>query len=463
MLYKKARREYSHNFRIYLVSIMRTKFTIVLLASIILIYNATAQDNQSLRYHADRKDVFIGAAVSNAFFGFTPTNTYVTTLKGEFNALVAENAMKFGPLRPSETTFNFNSADYLVDFALDNNMEIRGHALIWHNQLPSWVEEGDFSRDELLAVMEEHITTVVGRYKGQIREWDVVNEAIVTNTPDNFRRTIFYNTIGPEYIDSAFVYAHRADPDALLFYNDYSAESINEKSNVMYEMVQGMLERGIPIHGVGLQSHFILNSINFSSMDQNMKRFADLGLLTNITELDIRMHNSLFDDPQALADQAENYKQLMELCLENESCTSFIMWGFTDAFSWVPGFFENYGNALIYDHNYHPKPARDSLFSTLSDGYDFPSYISHHNLSDLDIKVFPNPAKDNITIESKTGKTNLKTEIFDLTGRKVLEVRHQSLHSENIDLSTISKSGTYILTISNKENKIQRSIIQIIK
>jgi len=442
---------------------MKIKFILSLVSCMISFNSLKAQDDQSLRYHANRKDVFIGTAVSNAFFGFAPTNQYVETLKGEFNALVAENAMKFGPLRPSSTTFSFTNSDYLVDFAIENEMEIRGHALIWHNQLSSWVEEGDFSREELLAVMEDHISTVVGRYKGKIREWDVVNEAIDTNTGDNFRRTIFYNTIGPEYIDSAFVYAHRADPDALLFYNDYSAERINEKSNVMYEMVQGMLERGIPIHGVGLQSHFILNSMNFSSMDQNMKRFGELGMLTNITELDIRMHNSVFDDPQALADQAKNYKKLMELCLENESCTSFLMWGFTDAFSWIPNFFENYGNALIYDHNYQPKPARESLFEVLSEGYDFPSYISHHNTSDLDINVFPNPAKDKITIESKTGKTNLTTEIFDLTGRKVLEMRHQSIYIQNIDLSAINKSGTYLLVVSNKENKIQRSMIQIIK
>lgn len=442
---------------------MKNQFITILLLKALTLQVANSQDDHTLRFHADRQNILIGAAVSNAFFGFAPTHQYVETLKEEFNALVAENTMKFGPLRPSATTFNFNNTDHLVNFANENQMEIRGHALIWHNQLPSWLEEGDFSREELLAVMEEHITIVVGRYKGQIREWDVVNEAIDTNTPDNFRRTIFYNTIGPEYIDSAFVYAHRADPDALLFYNDYSAERINEKSNVMYEMVQGMLERGIPIHGVGLQSHFILNSINFSSMDQNMKRFADLGLLTNITELDIRMHNSLFDDPQALADQAENYKQLMELCLENESCTSFLMWGFTDAFSWVPGFFENYGNALIYDQSYEPKPARESLFDVLSEGYDFPSSITQYPDCQWQINIFPNPAKDQLVVEADGENAGFKTTIFDMTGRKIIETQHQPFHKQVIDLNTVEKSGTYLLVVSDRKNKIQRSIIQIIK
>ncbi len=422
-----------------------------------------AEDDESLRFHADRQNIFLGTAVSNAFFGFAPSHQYVQTLKGEFNALVAENAMKFGPLRPSATTFNFNSADHLVNFANENGMQIRGHALIWHNQLPSWLEEGSFSREELLAVMEEHITTVVGRYKGQIREWDVVNEAIDTNTPDSYRRTIFYNTIGPEYIDSAFVYAHRADPGALLFYNDYSAEKINEKSNVMYEMVQGMLERGIPIHGVGLQSHFILNSIHFSSIDQNMKRFAELGMLTNITELDIRMHSSLFDDQLALADQAENYKQLMEVCLENESCTSFMMWGFTDAFSWIPNFFDNYGSALIYDQSYEPKPARESLFDVLSEGYDFPSSITQYPESQWHINIFPNPAKDQLVVEANAENAGFKTAIFDMTGRKIIETQHQPFHKQVIDLNTVEKSGTYLLVVSERENKIQRSIIQIIK
>src|SRR5690606_5078017 len=138
-------------------------------------------------------------------------------------------AMKFGPLRPSRNTFNFNAADALIDFAEANDMQVRGHTLLWHNQNPDWLNNGNFSRDEMIEIMREHITTVVGRYRGRIVAWDVVNEAIADN--GQLRNTIWLQTIGPEYIEMAFEFAHEADPQALLFYNDYNAEGSGTKSD----------------------------------------------------------------------------------------------------------------------------------------------------------------------------------------------------------------------------------------
>ncbi len=247
-------------------------------------------------------------------------------------------------------------------FAGANEMYVHGHTLVWHNQVPSWLASGSFTRDEMIDILRDHIYTVAGRYSGTIAAWDVVNEAV--NDDGSLRNTLWLSRIGPEYLDLAFQFASDADPNARLVYNDYGNESINAKSNGIYDLVSGLMARGIPIHGVGFQLHITRSGINLPSFVQNMQRFADLGLEIYITELDVRMQLPV--TPKKLATQANVYAGILNACLAQSACRAFQMWGFTDAHSWVPSFFPGYGAALIFDEMYQPKPAYDALSLGLS-------------------------------------------------------------------------------------------------
>ncbi|MBI3537985.1 MAG: endo-1,4-beta-xylanase, partial [Chloroflexi bacterium] len=191
---------------------------------------------QSLRALAFNRGIQIGAAIN--VDALKKDAQYAATLAREYSALTPENVMKMGPLRPTQTTYKFDDADYLVNFAQTNGMQVRGHTLVWHNQIPKWLSDGNFSREQLIAILREHITTVVARYRGKIAAWDVVNEAIDDKT-GNLRETIWSKGIGAEYIEMAFRFARDADPNVKLIYNDYSGEATNKKSDAIYNLVKG--------------------------------------------------------------------------------------------------------------------------------------------------------------------------------------------------------------------------------
>lgn len=325
------------------------------------------ETTETLRELAEARGIAIGAAAETNFRDID--QRYSTLLAREFNMVTAGNAMKFGPLRPSRNTFNFNAADALIDFAEANDMQVRGHTLLWHNQNPDWLNNGNFSRDEMIEIMREHITTVVGRYRGRIVAWDVVNEAIADN--GQLRNTIWLQTIGPEYIEMAFEFAHEADPQALLFYNDYNAEGSGTKSDAVYNLVRDLRQRGIPIHGVGLQMHVTVGfSPTAASVLANMQRLEALNLYVHITEMDVRMPVNSSGVPlnsEDLTQQAGIYLTMMDVCLTALNCTAFVIWGFTDQYSWIPSTFEGQGAALIFDSNYQPKPAYQWLADALRD------------------------------------------------------------------------------------------------
>lgn len=290
---------------------------------------------------------------------------YGALVAREFNQITADNAMKFKSLQPIRTVFDFKVADKLVAFAQQNEMQVRGHTLVWHQQLAGWVENGDFTRDEMIAILKDHVTTVVSHYRGQVAYWDVVNEAIA-DEDGSLRDTVWLRTIGPEYIDMAFQFAREADPDAKLFYNDYNNEDMGMKSNAVYDLVKGMIERGVPIDGVGLQMHLILESPPpTADVVENMERLGDLGLEVHITELDVRMQVPPSD--KDLWDQATVYSDMMQACLSVSKCKVFTIWGFSDRHSWIPGFFSGYGSALIFDEDYNPKPAYLALLDALAE------------------------------------------------------------------------------------------------
>jgi endo-1,4-beta-xylanase len=279
-------------------------------------------------------------------------------------------------LQPGQ--YDFTATDRLVAFAEERDMTIHGHTLVWHSCMPSWIEAGAFTRDEAIGMMRDFIMTMVGRYKGRIPIWDVVNEAVADGGAD-LRDTPWRALIGDDYIELAFQFAHEADPDALLFYNDYGTEPMNAKSDAVYEMVSDLLARGVPIHGVGLQAHFDVGTIDYSSVAENIQRLGELGLQVQITELDIKYRDAE-PSPVLLRQQARDYRRVMEVCLENPACTAFIVWGVTDQFSWLRG--ENLGfflnpsvSPLLFDDDYAPKPPYFEVLDALALSLDLPSVL----------------------------------------------------------------------------------------
>lgn len=313
-----------------------------------------------LRDLADAVGLWLGPAV--AYNPLINERLYADTLRREFNFVTAENAMKWGAVHPQRGRYTFAQADAIADFATANGMAIHGHTLVWHSNNPGWLTSSSFTRDEMIEILRDHISTVAGRYRGRVLAWDVVNEGVDNN--GSLRDSIWRTRLGDDYMNLAFQFAQVADPDACLVYNDYGAETVNAKSNGIYNLLADMLSRGVPVHGVGFQMHIGLNGIDLQSFARNLQRFADLGLLLFITEMDVRIPWPVTE--AKLAQQAEVYRGVLDTCLAQPACVGFQTWGFTDKHSWIPGFYPGYGAALIFDENYDPKPAYGALADRLA-------------------------------------------------------------------------------------------------
>lgn len=295
--------------------------------------------------------------------GRSDAELYTQILAREFNLLTVEHVMKFAPIHPVPDRYRWQEADEIVAYAERNNMQVRGHTLVWHIELPDWVYKEECSREHMIQVMQGHIQTVVGHYRGKIMAWDVVNEAIDDN--GRLRETIWLQCIGPDYIEIAFRSANETDPNALLFYNDYGGEGAGHKSDAIYSLVKNLRGRGVPIHGVGLQMHVTVSDYpNPKLVIKNMQRYAELGLVVHITEMDVAIDIPVTQDK--LAKQASVYQQMLEACLSVSNCQAFVLWGFTDRQSWIPAYMKGYDSGLIFDRDYKPKPAYHALLDTLA-------------------------------------------------------------------------------------------------
>jgi endo-1,4-beta-xylanase len=305
---------------------------------------------------------------------FLHDKQYRRYVRAEFNSLSPENQAKWEFVHPQQGVYNFGEMDAIVRFARRNKQEVRGHTLLWHSQNPEWLEKGNFTDRQLRRILRDHIRTVVGRYKGQIYQWDVANE-IVKDDGSGLRvgptaqgGNIWITRLGPGIIADAFRWAHQADPEAKLFFNDYGVESINAKSNAYYALVQDLRKQGVPVDGFSVQSHLSTRFGFPATLQQNLQRFDDLGLETAITELDVRMDVPEGQQPtwEQLERQATDYRRALEACLGVERCTSFTIWGFTDRYSWVPVFFKGQGFANVFTKDYNRKPAYYALLDTLN-------------------------------------------------------------------------------------------------
>lgn len=326
-----------------------------------------AQESPTLRTQAETRGLMIGAAVQSGLLA--NDSQYAETLSREFDLVATEYETKMCEIQRQQGVMDFRATDAIVAFAEAHDMQVRGHTLLWHQCFPPWLERGTFTRAEAINIMRDHIYTLVGRYKGRIFAWDVVNEAI--GDQGGKRRTQWRELVGDDYIEQAFQFAHEADPGALLFYNDYSAEGTNRKANAVYDLVKDFVDRGIPIHGVGLQMHLRIGDVSLRRLagkDEiiaNMRRLGELGLQVHITEMDVR-HDGL-PTPELLAQQAEDYRQVVEACLTVEACKAIVTWGFTDRYTWIPQFFGNPDAApLPFDKDYQPKPAYEAMINALT-------------------------------------------------------------------------------------------------
>lgn len=303
-------------------------------------------------------DLLIGTAVGLP--ELDTDRTYSRILATQFNSVTPENAMKWETTEPQQGVFNFAPADHIVAFAKDHGQRVRGHTLVWHSQLPSWVND-NLPTGQLRKILRQHIMVEAGHFKGQVYAWDVVNEPL--DDSGNLRDTIFLRKLGPDYIADAFRWAHEAAPDAKLYLNDYNVEGINDKSTAYYNLIKVLLAEGVPVSGFGIQGHL---GIQYGFPDQiqaNIQRFVDLGLEVSFTEADVRMPLPVTD--AKLATQADYYSRLLEPCLAVKGCVGFTVWGFTDKYSWAT-WFAGQGAAAIYDEKYKPKPAYWAVLADLA-------------------------------------------------------------------------------------------------
>jgi endo-1,4-beta-xylanase len=333
-----------------------------------------------------RKAFRIGVAVSNETLDGQVARD-LDLIAREFNSVTAENAMKWGVIRPDGVNWQWQRADRLVEFAARHDMYVLGHTLVWHSQIPRTVfndQDGKpLTRAALLGRMEEHIATLVGRYRGRVHAWDVVNEAV--DEGKGWRHSPWHDIIGDDFMEQAFRFARKADPAARLLYNDYNTHN-PAKVAFLVDVFRGYRERGVPIDGVGLQSHIGLDYPDFDEFERSIAAFEALGLEVHITELDIdvlpnpneksaevsnRFEYSRENDPwpNGLPDKvqkqlADRYEQFFRMLLRHRSSVKRVtFWGLHDGVSWKNDFpirgRTNY--PLLFDRNMRPKPAYDRV------------------------------------------------------------------------------------------------------
>jgi len=394
----------------------------------------------TLRQAAVPWGIPVGAAVSDGEYGppdWIAMSSYANLLSTQYSMLEPANAMKWDVTQPTINTYNFQPADTLVAFAQQNQMRVRGHNLCWYQQFPAWLQPyaKTATPAQMSTLLENHIHTEVSHYAGKVFAWDVVNEAFSDSTPASLRNSVWYNQPGigigsgdgdptdTGYIAQAFQWARAADPNALLFYNDYGIEGPGNKFNAVLGMVKNFVSTGVPIDGVGFEMHLELDGYpNYypspAGLAQNMQALAALGIQVHITEMDVRLpvNSSGLATSQELAEQAQMFQDILTVCLEQPNCTAFQVWGVSYNDSWIPGAFPGYGAALPFDFSYNPTPA----FTSLLTAFQSASPLLHQNYvlnsaSNLSAAVAPGEV---VTVDgASAGPANPVTGHPDASGK----------------------------------------------
>ena len=376
----------------YKLSIMRKYFFSAMFLTLLISCNSSDK-NEDITLKQAFKDIFyIGTALSEEQI-LGEDEAAIEVVKSNFNSITAENIMKSEVMQPIEGEFDFTLSDKFVEFGEQNDMQIIGHTLIWHSQAPDWFfvdENGDDVSPEVLTQrMRSHILTIAGRYKGRIHGWDVVNEAIEDD--GSWRKSKFYEILGEDFIRIAFELAHEADPDAELYYNDYSMANEGRRNRVV-SMVKALQEQGVKIDGIGMQGHLNLNSPSIEDYEKSIQEFADLGVKIMITELDLSVLPSVRSNDGANVKstfeynekinpykdglskeveekQYQRYTDFFKLFVKyQDNIDRVTLWGVNDAQSWkndwpVEG---RTDYTLLFDRNNKPKEVVKDIINIVS-------------------------------------------------------------------------------------------------
>lgn len=332
---------------------------------------------------------FMGAALKT---GFENNPNDIKLVKHQFNSIVPENCMKSGEIHPKENEFFWDDADTFVAFGEENDMFIIGHCLVWHSQTPDWLfvdaDGNDVSREVLIQRMKDHIFAVVGRYKGRVNGWDVVNEALEND--GTYRQSKWIKIIGEDFIELAFQFAHEADPEAELYYNDYSLNNPTKRDGAV-RLIKKLKEKDIKIDGIGMQAHYRFD-FSQEQFEASITSFSEAGVKVMITELDLsvlpwisRSASANIADKEAYREkydpyieglpdsiqlkQAEIYSDLFKILIKhNEVISRVTFWGTNDGDSWKNDFpVEGRTDyPLLFDRNYDPKPAYDAVIELVN-------------------------------------------------------------------------------------------------
>lgn len=320
--------------------------------------------HEPLRATAGADQRFVGVAVGHdAFLG---DERFRSLVVHDFDTVTFENELKWSEVHVAPGEFDFARADAMLARAERDDLAVRGHTLVWHEQLPSWLDDARLGREQAIELLRVHISTVVSRYAGRVAHWDVVNEPL-SHDGSGLRETVWSRTIGDEYLSLAFEFAHEADPTARLFLNDYDGSVEGEKYDSLIDLADRLRRDGVPVHGVGFQLH-LDGRLDATTLAGLVQRASDLGLEVAFTEVDDRIPADA--GPAELARQARRLGKVASICAAAPACSTFVVWGLTDGHSWVPTAFPGYGHATLFDADFAPKPAHSAVVSAFTDAAD---------------------------------------------------------------------------------------------
>jgi endo-1,4-beta-xylanase len=339
-----------------------------IISGFVLLYLMMTGCTRNFGHHDDKinKPFKLGAAISWGFL--KNSEEYRNTVKDNFQSVTFTNEMKMKHLQKTEGIWDFSRVDSMINFALENDLQVHGHTLVWHYGNPPWVDKYSGDSARLEEIMKQHIRKVVTHCKGRVVSWDVVNEAISDTTENYYRKTIWYRNLGEGFIERAFRYAHEADPQAKLFYNEYGTERDTLKFSKTIEMVRRLQEKGVPIHGIGFQMHTQVGWPPVSLVDSVVKEAVATGLLIHFSEVDVSVNGlttkigylTSFENDMIIA-QKERYGQFAEIFnrIPESQQFAFTTWGVHDGSSWLRNhYIRNKPEwPLLFDDNFLPKPA----------------------------------------------------------------------------------------------------------
>lgn len=319
----------------------------------------------TLRELADRAGVRLGGTLEPAEIALPD---YARTLSQEFSALTAENAMKWYATEQAPGVFTFDDADAVLQFAMDHGMAVRGHNLVWAQDdfTPQWVKDLT-DPAAMRAAVHAHLDAVLGRYQGRIHRWDVVNEPL-SSAGATLSDNVYARVLGPDWLAETYRYAHEVDPAAELWLNEYGSDWVPGKHQALLRLLRGLLADGVPIDGIGLQTHRLsVDGPDRATFERQLRDYASLGLKVAITELDVAVRP---DDPKGLSRQAQAYATIVSSCLAVPRCEEVTLWGVTDARTWLDGqgLLPAPTRPLLFDGDYQPKPAYRAVRDVLAGG-----------------------------------------------------------------------------------------------